>query len=130
MHLGTFYLRNNDVTWSLPLSHDPLHWMRSYCGIGVPIFYCLSGFILSMPFGKEVLLQGKRVAIKQFYGRRLTRLEPPYIIALTTFFCVSYYFEGAFLGHLPALFGKFLLFAYFDLRGVESDSTRRLDLRN
>ena len=33
------------------------------------------------------------------------------------------------MGHLPALFGKFLLFAYFDLRGVESDSTRRLDLR-
>ena len=76
LHLGTFYLRNNDVTWSLPLSHDPLHWMRSYCGIGVPIFYCLSGFILSMPFGKEVLLQGKRVAIKQFYGRRLTWSRP------------------------------------------------------
>jgi len=88
IHLGTFYLRNNDVTWSVPLTQDPLYLLRRYCEIGVPIFYCLSGFILSMPFGREILQQKKKVSIKQFYGRRLTRLEPPYVIALTTFFFV------------------------------------------
>ena len=84
-----------------------------------------------MPFGKEVLLQGKRVAIKQFLWPQTHPTGAALHYCLNDFFlCASYYFEGAFLGHLPALFGKFLLFAYFDLRGVESDSTRRLDLRN
>ena len=46
---------------------------------------------------------------------------------LNDFFCVHLIILRRLLGHLPALFGKFLLFAYFDLRGVESDSTRRLD---
>jgi peptidoglycan/LPS O-acetylase OafA/YrhL len=43
---------------------------------GVQLFFALSGFILGLPF-----LQRRR-ALKPYFLRRLTRLEPPYLIAL------------------------------------------------
>jgi peptidoglycan/LPS O-acetylase OafA/YrhL len=43
---------------------------------GVQLFFVLSGFILGLPF-----LQRRR-GLKPYYLRRLTRLEPPYLIAL------------------------------------------------
>ncbi|MBL4847119.1 MAG: acyltransferase [Planctomycetes bacterium] len=109
LHLGTLYLRRTNVEWALPLSQDPLHFLRTYCAIGVPLFYCLSGFILCLPFGKEVLLDGKAISIRRFYARRLTRLEPPYIIALTAFFLVHLFvlnesFAEAFPHYLASLF--------------------------
>ncbi len=54
--------------------------------IGVYIFFFISGFILALPFGKQKLLQGKPVSISKYYLRRLTRLEPPYLICMTLFF--------------------------------------------
>jgi peptidoglycan/LPS O-acetylase OafA/YrhL len=41
-----------------------------------------------MPFGKEKLEAGKTVSLKKYYWRRLTRLEPPYFIAMTGLFLV------------------------------------------
>ncbi len=51
-------------------------------GNGVNFFFMISGFILALPFLKEKLYQGPKVSLKQYYWRRLTRLEPPYIAAL------------------------------------------------
>lgn len=60
----------------------------SHGHIGVYIFFAVSGFILAMPFGKEKLEGGKTVSLKKYYWRRLTRLEPPYFIAMTGLFLV------------------------------------------
>jgi peptidoglycan/LPS O-acetylase OafA/YrhL len=50
---------------------------------GVAIFFVISGFILALPFAKQFLKNdSKPISLKQYYLRRLTRLEPPYIIAL------------------------------------------------
>jgi len=54
--------------------------------IGVYIFFFISGFILALPFGKQKLLNGKPVSISKYYLRRLTRLEPPYLLCMTLFF--------------------------------------------
>lgn len=48
---------------------------------GVELFFFISGLIISYPF-----LAGKGPKLGQFYKRRLLRLEPPYIIALTLCF--------------------------------------------
>ena len=56
--------------------------------IGVYIFFCISGFILALPFAKQKLDNQKPVSLGKYYLRRLTRLEPPYIICLTLFFLV------------------------------------------
>lgn len=55
-------------------------------GHGVSLFFIISGFILSLPFAKWRLNSDKPVYLKKYFLRRLTRLEPPYLIALAVFF--------------------------------------------
>lgn len=50
---------------------------------GVAIFFVISGFILALPFAKQFIRKTTQsVSLKQYYLRRLTRLEPPYVLAL------------------------------------------------
>ncbi len=49
--------------------------------IGVIIFFTLSGFILSLPFAQATATFN----YKKYLGRRLTRLEPPFIFWMTCF---------------------------------------------
>jgi len=58
-------------------------------GHGVTLFFVISGFILSLPFAKWRLNNGRKVSLRNYYLRRLTRLEPPYIIALIIFFIAN-----------------------------------------
>ena len=56
---------------------------------GVQIFFVLSGYILSLPFLSRIQ-QGKNLpSLKNYYLRRLTRIEPPYLIILTAFFLIK-----------------------------------------
>jgi peptidoglycan/LPS O-acetylase OafA/YrhL len=57
-------------------------------GTGVCLFFVISGFILSLPFARWRLNGAPAVSIKQYYLRRLIRLEPPYLIALIFLFAV------------------------------------------
>jgi peptidoglycan/LPS O-acetylase OafA/YrhL len=52
---------------------------------GVELFFAISGFILGVPFARHFLQQSERVNLKQYFLRRLTRLEPPYFISLIVF---------------------------------------------
>lgn len=49
---------------------------------GVPLFFIISGFILGLPFAQHYLAGGKSIRLRAYFMRRLTRLEPPYIINL------------------------------------------------
>ena len=49
---------------------------------GVELFFVLSGFILGLPFARYYLLNGRIISIKSYFLRRLSRLEPPYIIVM------------------------------------------------
>jgi peptidoglycan/LPS O-acetylase OafA/YrhL len=50
-------------------------------GRGVEVFFALSGFVLAIPFARERLLGDGRVSLKQYFMRRLTRIEPPYLLS-------------------------------------------------
>lgn len=63
---------------------------------GVELFFAISGFILGVPFASARLLHTPRVNLKQYFLRRLTRLEPPYIISLFV-----WAFIGLLLLHTP-----------------------------
>src|ERR1700722_2287912 len=54
---------------------------------GVELFFAISGFILGVPFASRYLLKAEKVNLKQYFQRRLTRLEPPYFISL--FVCAA-----------------------------------------
>lgn len=68
-----------------------------YFSFGVPLFFAISGFVLGLPFAKYHINKEKPINLKQYFLRRLTRLEPPYILALTMLF-VGYVF---FLKTIP-----------------------------
>jgi peptidoglycan/LPS O-acetylase OafA/YrhL len=65
---------------------------------GVELFFAISGFILALPFARQHLGQGEPFPLKAYYLRRLTRLEPPYLIQLVFVFLITW----LFLRHQPA----------------------------
>jgi peptidoglycan/LPS O-acetylase OafA/YrhL len=51
-------------------------------GVGVFLFYAISGFILPLPFAAKALAGKPMGNLKVYFMRRLTRLEPPYILVM------------------------------------------------
>lgn len=49
---------------------------------GVSLFFVISGFVLALPFASYWLQGSASVDLKRYFGRRLTRLEPPYVLNL------------------------------------------------
>jgi len=61
-------------------------WWVLRIDLGVKVFFAISGFVLALPFVRRGLLgEGKRIVIKDYFIRRLTRLEPPFVISLLLF---------------------------------------------
>jgi peptidoglycan/LPS O-acetylase OafA/YrhL len=84
---------------------------------GVHLFFVISGFILGLPFAAHHLAGARPVRLGAFYLRRLTRLEPPYLIALTIFFVLAVSAGGwsLWLDHRDVLvprFGAGLVYAH------------------
>ena len=87
-HLSERLIRNTPVEFATPVEQDQLAFLASRGTIGVFIFFAISGFILAFPFAKYHLMEGRKVKLKDYFIRRVTRLEPPYIVWMTVFFVV------------------------------------------
>jgi peptidoglycan/LPS O-acetylase OafA/YrhL len=76
---------------------DPGDWftriVRNNGGRGVPLFFAISGFILGLPWAAHYLKGGPAVSLKRYFLRRVTRLEPPYIVSMLMMF-VIFSFSG------------------------------------
>jgi len=66
--------------------------------VGVQLFFAISGFILSLPFARQYLCAGNRVSLREYYVRRVTRIEPPYVIHLALLFLLC----AVVLRHFPS----------------------------
>lgn len=87
-HLGTY------VADAVLESKDQTGYLNTFLqegAYGVSIFFIISGFILSLPFAENKLLDAKPVVLRQYLWRRITRLEPTYIITLLLYFIVRVY---------------------------------------
>ena len=49
---------------------------------GVQLFFAISGLILSLPFARQWICGEQPVSLRRYYLRRVTRIEPPYVIHL------------------------------------------------
>ena len=58
---------------------------------GVHLFFVVSGFILALPFAAHHLAGGSRISLKKYFGRRITRLEPPYFACMVFMFLIFSY---------------------------------------
>jgi peptidoglycan/LPS O-acetylase OafA/YrhL len=66
-------------------SEPPTGWLYTLFRSGhngVPLFFAISGFILSLPFARHALNGGPAINLRDYYIRRVTRIEPPYVIQL------------------------------------------------
>lgn len=50
--------------------------------VALPLFFTLSALMVSMPFAKQYLLNGKKIEYKEYYVRRAVRLMPAYLAML------------------------------------------------
>jgi peptidoglycan/LPS O-acetylase OafA/YrhL len=66
---------------NLVLVQDPTLY-TSRLNRGVQLFFTISGFVLALPFAKYWLTQGKKVDLKFYLLRRLTRIEPPFLVSI------------------------------------------------
>ena len=76
----------------------------AYCGhFGVHLFFVISGFILALPFAKRAFNQLPAPGLKSYYLRRLTRIEPPYVLCLIVVFLIHWEQTGEGLQLVPNL---------------------------
>jgi peptidoglycan/LPS O-acetylase OafA/YrhL len=85
-HLAGDVLRHSPAAQVHALSGQWFFSVTQILNVGVPIFFAISGFILGMPFAVAHRRGKKPVGLKKYYLRRVTRLEPPYIVCLLLFF--------------------------------------------
>ena len=70
---------------------------------GVPVFFAISGLVLALPFARHHLNSGESVSLRKYYLRRLTRLEPPYILCVLGCMLLYAIYHHSFAGLLPHL---------------------------
>ena len=94
-----------------------LAWWWVRLDLGVKLFFAISGFVLALPFLRyQMGLSDKSVNLKSYFTRRLTRLEPPFVVSLVGFYLVHTLFLDAnyihYLKHLGAgiIYGHVFIF--------------------
>jgi peptidoglycan/LPS O-acetylase OafA/YrhL len=75
--------------------------------LGVQIFFVISGLAVALPFARAAIQGSPRPSFSRYFMRRLTRIEPPYILALLA----MYYLLGQYRFYLPHLLAG-LLYAH------------------
>jgi len=88
---GAFITLHDKMPLKYPQDlHQSVIYRFLDCGNqGVELFFAISGFILALPFITQFRYKGKELTVRKFYLRRLTRLEPPYILALLLLFVLK-----------------------------------------
>jgi len=79
------------VVLESPVGADGVvNWTFDAGSRGVELFFAISGFILGLPFARQYFGGGEPVRLKAYYLRRLTLLEPPYVIHLVFVFFLTW----------------------------------------
>jgi peptidoglycan/LPS O-acetylase OafA/YrhL len=88
---------------------------------GMHLFFMISGFILSLPFARMHLKHDEKLNLSRYYLRRLTRLEPPYLIALLIFFLLHVFIVQKYpAGELFSSLGASAIYLHDILKGAHS----------
>lgn len=100
-----FHVRAYLNTYMSPaLGQDALApWINYFLSrgfFGVQLFFAISGFILALPFAKHFFSNAKPVDKYSYFRRRITRLEPPYVINLVLIFFLLIIIKGQTVAEL------------------------------
>lgn len=81
-HLSERFERNATYSFQEGMEFGFATFLTNRGFVGVYIFFVISGFILALPFASNRLSGSPKVSLKSYFMRRLSRLEPPYLIAM------------------------------------------------
>lgn len=98
-------------------------WFRALADIGVPgvkLFFVISGFILALPFLESRLNNARPVPLKKYFLRRVTRLEPPYIIAITMWLLIHWLVKHKSVSELAPHYLASLCYSHIFIYGQPS----------
>ncbi|MGH7805224.1 MAG: acyltransferase family protein [Candidatus Binatia bacterium] len=93
-HVGDFFPRVTPPGYEFGGVGYGIARVLSVGYLGVPLFFILSGFILALPFASHRLHGTAPVKLSSYYARRLTRLEPPYVISMLFAFALFVWAGG------------------------------------
>lgn len=65
-------------------------WAGSHA---IELFFVISAFMLALPFAAHRLTGTPAVSLRKYYLRRLTRLEPPYVVSLFLLMFLTFLFS-------------------------------------
>lgn len=82
----------SEAGWTSALTFLP-NFFFAKGWFGVPIFFVISGMVLALPFAAHYLQGTNRPKVRDYFRRRLIRIEIPYIIALTFFLLYAITFQ-------------------------------------
>ncbi len=123
-HLNTAYSEalGHDFDWGLNQMGDRWQigtsaWWWNRFDIGVKVFFSISGFVLALPFLKSRMHGTPEVRLGDYFYRRLTRLEPPFVVSLSGFLLVHVLFLGDSLGRLMPHFLAGLVYSHLVVFG-------------
>jgi peptidoglycan/LPS O-acetylase OafA/YrhL len=92
-HLNGYLTVKSAFAGTLQPSSDWLARVALVGFRGVELFFVISGFILGLPFAAHYIRGAPAVNLRKYYLRRLTRLEPPYILALLILFALGIFIQ-------------------------------------
>lgn len=87
---------------------------------GVDLFFTLSGFVLALPHARHYLQQARPVDLGAYFRRRFTRLEPPFVIAMTGRLILFLAFGSASIGVILPHFLAGLFYLHSIIYGIPS----------
>src|SRR5690606_12811553 len=115
------YVRYYVVKGKMPIEMNPeflgLHFFDLYAS-SIYMFFSITGFIIGLMFVKSYTEKGKGINLKKYYLRRVTRMEPPYLLLLAFFFMLSLYDGGK--GGFSDLITHFIA-SFFYLHNIVHD---------
>lgn len=113
---GTYHVASgNNEFWN---------WLFQNGSIGVHLFFVISGFVLALPFAKHYLCKGSKPNIGRYFLRRVTRLEPPFMLNLILLAALSIFVMhkpiSEVLPHLLASMGYVHNIAYQSMSTINA----------
>ena len=91
-----------------------------YGHVGVYLFFILSGFVLALPFIRWRVMGAGRIALSAYFLRRVTRIEPPFIVVAIVLFLLSIALHESSTGqHLAATLAYSHQAAYGQLSPID-----------
>ncbi len=119
-HLNGYLTAKSPIYRAAPPQSDWLAQSALVGFRGVELFFVISGFILGLPFAAHYVKGVAPVNLRKYYLRRLTRLEPPYIVALFLLLGLAVLMHAAPPAGFYPHFGASLLYLHSLIYGTFS----------